>query len=76
MLTAIVVALGASFGDEEAHHFGVALYDKVKGLILNVRHTSYLEGREEGLTFFSCTSNRMNSRRTSQVIRACNKQYY
>lgn len=37
MLVAIVIALGASFADEEAHQFGMVLYDKVKGLILNVR---------------------------------------
>ena len=37
MLVAIVIAIGASFADDEAHQFGMALYDKVKGLILNVR---------------------------------------
>lgn len=36
MLVAIVIAIGASFADDEAHQFGMALYDKVKGLILNV----------------------------------------
>lgn len=37
MLVAIVVALGASFSTDEDHQFGMMLYDKVKGLILNVR---------------------------------------
>lgn len=50
MLVAIVIALGASFADEEAHQFGMVLYDKVKGLVLNVRLLLYHLGASHKLT--------------------------
>jgi hypothetical protein len=37
MLVAIVLAIGASYADAESGHFAMAVYDKVKGWILNVR---------------------------------------
>jgi hypothetical protein len=43
MLVAIVLAIGASYSDAESGHFAMAVYDKVKGWILNVR-ARYLAG--------------------------------
>ena len=37
MVVAIVLAIGASFADPDASSFAMAVYDKVKGWILNVR---------------------------------------
>ena len=36
-LVAIVIAIGASFADNEAHQFAMALYDKIKAVLINVR---------------------------------------
>ena len=36
-LVAIVIAIGASYTDSETHQFAMALYDKVKAMLINVR---------------------------------------
>ena len=41
MMVAIALAIGASFADPDASNFAMAVYDKVKGWILNVRKTEY-----------------------------------
>jgi len=51
MLVAIVLAIGSSFADPEASHFSMAVYDKVRGWILNVRRrqSGVLVGRAADL---------------------------
>lgn len=41
-LAAIVIAIGASYTDADAHEFAMALYGKVRTLLINVRKLSYL----------------------------------